>query len=153
LAPWPDPVKEVFQPGAWIVPDERPLSREVEAFLDTGDPPVYFGFGSMRAPRSHSDVIIETAHVLGRRAIVSRRWADLSVVAGDPDCLAVDEVNQQALFKRVAAVVHHGGAGTTTTASVSRLTPKSSFRIPTTKTTGQDESAISASEGRTDRAP
>lgn len=34
-----------------------------------------------------------------------------------PDCLAIGEVNQQALFKRVAAVVHHGGAGTTTAAA------------------------------------
>ena len=33
------------------------------------------------------------------------------------DCLAVGEVNQQALFRRVAAVVHDGGAGTTTTAT------------------------------------
>ena len=33
------------------------------------------------------------------------------------DCFAVGEVNQQALFRRVAAVVHHGGAGTTTTAT------------------------------------
>jgi vancomycin aglycone glucosyltransferase len=36
-----------------------------------------------------------------------------------PDCLAIGEVNQQALFKRVAAVVHHGGAGTTTMAALS----------------------------------
>jgi vancomycin aglycone glucosyltransferase len=34
-----------------------------------------------------------------------------------PDCLSIGEVNQQALFKRVAAVVHHGGAGTTTAAA------------------------------------
>jgi len=27
--------------------------------------------------------------------------------------LAIGEVNHQALFKRVAAIVHHGGAGTT----------------------------------------
>ncbi len=33
------------------------------------------------------------------------------------DCSAVGEVNQQALFGRVAAVAHHGGAGTTTTAA------------------------------------
>jgi vancomycin aglycone glucosyltransferase len=38
-------------------------------------------------------------------------------VDNEPDCLAVGEVNQQALFKRVAAVVHHGGAGTTTAAA------------------------------------
>src|SRR5262249_27017102 len=33
------------------------------------------------------------------------------------DCFTGGEVNQQALFGRVAAVVHHGGAGTTTTAT------------------------------------
>ncbi|MGH3658725.1 MAG: glycosyltransferase, partial [Micromonosporaceae bacterium] len=33
------------------------------------------------------------------------------------DCFVVAEVNQQALFARVAAVVHHGGAGTTTAAT------------------------------------
>jgi vancomycin aglycone glucosyltransferase len=32
-------------------------------------------------------------------------------------CFVVGEVNHQALFGRVAAVVHHGGAGTTTTAT------------------------------------
>jgi vancomycin aglycone glucosyltransferase len=33
------------------------------------------------------------------------------------DCFAIGEVNQQALFQRVDAVIHHGGAGTTTTAT------------------------------------
>ena len=64
-----------------------------------------------------SQVMIQSARALGRRAIVSRGWADLSLVDDEPDCLAIGEVNQQALFKRVAAVVHHGGAGTTTAAA------------------------------------
>ena len=81
-------------------------------------PPVYFGFGSMRAPRDLSKVMVQSARALGRRAIVSRGWADLSLVDNEPDCLAIGEVNQQALFKRVAAVVHHGGAGTTTAAAM-----------------------------------
>jgi vancomycin aglycone glucosyltransferase len=119
LAPWPDPADPaVFQPGAWILPDERPLSRKVEAFLDAGAPPVYFGFGSMGVPQDLSLVMVQTARALGRRAIVSRGWADLSPVDKDPGCLVIGEVNQQALFKRVAAVVHHGGAGTTTTAAL-----------------------------------
>ena len=119
LAPWPDPADQaVFQTGAWILPDERPLSPELETFLDAGEPPVYFGFGSMRAPQDLSQVMIQTARALGRRAIVSRGWADLSLVDNEPDCLAIGEVNQQALFKRVAAVVHHGGAGTTTAAAL-----------------------------------
>jgi len=108
----------VFQPGAWILPDERPLSSELETFLETREPPVFFGFGSMRAPQDLSQVMIQTARALGRRAIVSRGWADLSLVDDEPDCLAIGEVNQLALFKRVAAVVHHGGAGTTTTAAL-----------------------------------
>jgi len=119
LAPWPDPADQaVFQTGAWIMTDERPLSRELEAFLETGEPPVYFGFGSVRAPQGLSQVMIQSARALGRRLIVSRGWADLSLVHNEPDCLDTGEVNLQALFKRVAAVVHHGGAGTTTTAAL-----------------------------------
>ena len=119
LAPWPDPTDQaVFQTGAWILPDERPLSPELEAFLETGAPPVYFGFGSARAPQDLSQVMIQTARALGRRAILSRGWADLSLVDNAPDCLAIGEVNVQALFKRVAAIVHHGGAGTTTAAAL-----------------------------------
>jgi vancomycin aglycone glucosyltransferase len=118
LAPWPDPAdRAVLQTGAWILPDERPLSRELEVFLEAGEPPVYFGFGSIRALEGLSRVMIESARALGRRAIVSRGWADLSLVDDEPDCLAIGEVNQQALFKHVAAVVHHGGSGTTTTAA------------------------------------
>ena len=48
---------------------------------------------------------------------MSRGWAGLTLPDNEPDCLSVEEVNLQALFKRVAAVVHHGGAGTTTVAA------------------------------------
>ena len=115
LGPWPDPAAgTVFQTGAWILADESPLSPELEAFLDAGEPPVYFGFGSIRAPENLSGAMIESAQALGRRAILYRGWADLSLIDDAPDCLTIGDVNQQALFKRVAAVVHHGGAGTTT---------------------------------------
>jgi vancomycin aglycone glucosyltransferase len=114
LGPWPDPTdKSVFQTGAWIMKDERPLSPELEAFLEGGSPPIYFGFGSISAPENLGRVMIESARALGRRAILLRGWADLSLLDNESDCLSIGEVNQQALFKRVAAVVHHGGAGTT----------------------------------------
>ena len=103
--------------GAWILPDERPLPAELEAFLDAGTPPVYVGFGSMRAPKDIARVAIEAIRALGRRALVSRGWAGLALIDDRDDCFAVGEVNQQALFGRVAAVVHHGGAGTTTAAA------------------------------------
>lgn len=119
LAPWPDPADPaVFQTGAWILADERPLAPELEAFLASGEPPIYFGFGSIRAPEGLGRAMIESARALGRHAIVLRGWADLSLLDDAPDCLSIGEVNQHALFRRVAAVVHHGGAGTTTAAGL-----------------------------------
>jgi vancomycin aglycone glucosyltransferase len=118
LGPWQEsPDLDVVQTGAWILPDERPLPAELEAFLDAGTPPVYVGFGSMRAPTDVARVAIEAIRAQGRRALVARGWADLALIDDRDDCFAVGEVNQQALFGRVAAVVHHGGAGTTTTAA------------------------------------
>jgi len=114
LGPWPDPTDQsVFQTGAWFVKDEHPLDPELEAFLDAGEPPIYFGFGSISAPQGLSEAMIQSARALRRRAILLRGWADLTLVDNEPDCIAIGEVNHQALFKRVAAVVHHGGAGTT----------------------------------------
>ena len=119
LGPWPDPTdSRVFQTGAWILPDGRPLSRDLERFLESGDPPIYFGFGSTRAPEAAGPEMLQAARALGRRAIVSRGWFDDSLVENEPDCLSIGEVNMQALLPRVAAVVHHGGAGTTTAAAL-----------------------------------
>ncbi|WP_186630089.1 nucleotide disphospho-sugar-binding domain-containing protein [Rhodococcus sp. BP22] len=102
--------------GAWILPDTRPLSPEVEAFLDAGDPPVYVGFGSMIVEKDAAMTTIEAIRGHGRRVIVGRGWAGLDVT-DHRNCLAVGDCNLQALFPRVACVVHHGGAGTTTTAA------------------------------------
>ena len=114
LGPWPEPADDtVVQTGAWILPDERPLAPEIEAFLDAGAPPVYCGFGSIRAPEGLARAVIASGRALGRRVILSRGWAELELADDNAGCLAIGEVNQQALFKRVAAVVHHGGAGTT----------------------------------------
>ncbi|GIG90353.1 glycosyltransferase [Plantactinospora endophytica] len=124
LGPWPEPAdqqvfhRHVFQSGAWILPDERPLSPELEAFLDSGEPPVYFGFGSIRVQHDLGQVMVETARALGRRAVVARGWAELTLPDDGSDCIAVGEVNEQALFRRVAAVVHHGGSGTTTSTAL-----------------------------------
>jgi vancomycin aglycone glucosyltransferase len=118
LAPWQEPADlGVVQTGAWILPDGRPLPAGLEAFLEAGAPPVYVGFGSMRAPVDFARVAIEAVRAQGRRVLLSRGWAGLALPDGADDCFGVGEVNQQALFGRVAAVVHHGGAGTTTAAT------------------------------------
>lgn len=120
LDPWQEtPDLDVVQTGAWILPDVRQLPAELVAFLDAGTPPVYVGFGSMpmRGSTNAAPVAIEAIRAQGRRALVSRGWADLALIDDRDDCFVVGEINQQALFGRVAAVVHHGGAGTTTTAA------------------------------------
>lgn len=111
---------DVVQTGAWIMPDDRPLPADLVAFLEAGEPPVYVGFGSMQMTGAldAAVVAVEAIRAHGRRALVSRGWADLTLIDEKDDCFAVGEANHRALFRRVAAVVHHGGAGTTTTAAL-----------------------------------
>jgi vancomycin aglycone glucosyltransferase len=120
LSPWQATgLTDAVQTGAWILPDTRPLPAELEAFLGAGDPPVYVGFGSMamHAAEDPARTAIEAVRAHGRRVVVAQGWANLVLIDDRDDCFAVGEVNQQALFPRVVAVVHHGGAGTTTAAA------------------------------------
>jgi vancomycin aglycone glucosyltransferase len=118
LAPVPaTPGREIFQTGTWVLADDRPLSAEVDAFLEGGEPPILVGFGSMPAADDMSRHLIGAARAVGRRIIVSRGWADLDLIDNAPDCLALGDASYDRLFPRVAAVVHHGGAGTTAAAA------------------------------------
>ena len=117
LAPWPSTAElDVVQTGAWLMPDHRALSDELENFLDSGDPPILFGFGSILMPRTSGPTMIAGARALGYRAIVLRGWANLAPSNDSADWLSLGETNLQALLPRVAAIVHHGGSGTTTQA-------------------------------------
>jgi vancomycin aglycone glucosyltransferase len=94
-----------------------PLPAALEAFLARGEPPIFVGFGSMPAASDAARPLIAAARAVGRRILVSRGWADLELLDDAPDAAAVGDVNHDALFPRVAAVVHHGGAGTTAAAA------------------------------------
>lgn len=107
----------VTQTGAWLLSDSSPLPEAVEKFLAAGEPPLYFGFGSMVASAQAGPMLVEAARALGRRAIVSQGWAGLSFIDSRNDCVSIGDVNHERLFGRVAAVVHHGGAGTTIAAA------------------------------------
>ncbi|MFD4315598.1 glycosyltransferase [Streptomyces sp. NPDC058548] len=122
LSPWPESSGlDVVQTGAWIRPDDRPLPPGLVEFLDAGASPVYVGFGSTPmgadAAKKMARVAVEAIRARGRRVVVAHGWAGLDLIDDGDDCFAVGEVNQQALFTRVAAVVHHGSAGTTTMAA------------------------------------
>ncbi|GAA2670143.1 MULTISPECIES: glycosyltransferase [Actinosynnema] len=114
LGPWPPgQYLEVVQTGAWTTADESPLPAELAEFLTAGPPPVYVGFGSIGPAPGVARAAFEAGRALGHRVLVSRGWADLDLVDGRDDCLAIGHVNHQRLFGELAAVVHHGGAGTT----------------------------------------
>lgn len=120
LWPWePTDLCDAVQTGAWILPDDRPLPADLEAFIEGGAPPVYVGFGSIALPstRDAARTAIEAARARGRRVVLARGWVEAAPIDDRDDVLLVGDVNQQALFPRMAAVVHHGGAGTTTAAT------------------------------------
>jgi vancomycin aglycone glucosyltransferase len=121
LAPWKDLTDfDLVQTGAWILPDDRPLPDDLRSFLDAGSPPVYVGFGSMamRAAPDLGRIVLQAVRSQGRRVILGSGWADLGLGDAADDAFVIGEVNHQALFPRVAAVVHHGGAGTTHAAAI-----------------------------------
>jgi len=67
LGPWAETDLGVVQTGAWLLPDERPLSADLVEFLDAGAPPAYVGFGSMpmRAPQDVARAAIEAIRAQG----------------------------------------------------------------------------------------
>ena len=118
-AVWPRPADwppEAVLTGFWRLDtdgDYQPPD-ELAAFLAAGPPPVFVGFGSMtsRDPAAMARLVTRALRRAGQRGIVARGWAGLEVEAA-PDILAIPPVPYRWLFPRMAAVVHHGGAGTT----------------------------------------
>lgn len=120
LAPLPGDTRLRPQRIAYPHDVEAPaLPEKLAAFLDAGPPPVYFGFGSMTdaRPADTTRMLIEGATRSGFRALISRGWAGLAQEALPEGVMSVGGVSHERLFPRVAAIVHHGGAGTTTAAA------------------------------------
>jgi vancomycin aglycone glucosyltransferase len=121
LGPLPhDAPKGAMTTDAWVLEEPGALDARVEAFLQQGPAPIYIGFGSMIAPRAPELVVqaVAAARAIGRRAVIAGGWAALQahIKEGD-DVITLDNVPHSLIFPRVAAAVHHGGAGTTTAAA------------------------------------
>ncbi|KAL9612916.1 MAG: hypothetical protein Q9167_002499 [Letrouitia subvulpina] len=91
--------------------------KELEAFLNAGDMPIYIGFGSIVVddPDKMTELIFNAVKKSGQRALISKGWGGLGTGGlGKPEGIfLVDNVPHDWLFRRVTCVIHHGGAGTT----------------------------------------
>ncbi|MER5477198.1 glycosyltransferase [Streptomyces sp. NPDC002734] len=112
-----------WRPGLQVVgnwwphhePSER-LPAELEDFLCAGPPPVLVGFGSMASGHGErlSEIAARALRRAGLRGILQAGSAGLA--ADGDDVLTVRDLPHALLFPRLAAVVHHGGAGTSAAA-------------------------------------
>lgn len=102
--------------GYWTLPAPRSWSTppELEAFLAAGPAPVCIGFGSMSSadPVATARLVREAVRRAGVRAVLLSGWGGLHDGGGE-EVFVTDAVPHDWLYPRMAAVVHHGGAGTT----------------------------------------
>ena len=103
--------------GYWFLdpPADWTPPQTLVDFLQAGPPPVYVGFGSMsnRKPEETTDLIVKALDRTKQRAITQSGWSGLHTTDLPDSIFMLDAIPFAWLFPRVAAVVHHGGAGTT----------------------------------------
>jgi len=109
----------VMNSGYWFLEDEDNWhpSPELTQFLQDGKAPVYVGFGSLgnsADARHTTNMIISALQRSNQRGILATGWGGLSKLDEIPEGIFIlDKAPHSWLFPRMAAVVHHGGAGTT----------------------------------------
>ncbi|MGL4650264.1 MAG: glycosyltransferase, partial [Caldilineaceae bacterium] len=97
------------EPSGWQPP------ADLLAFLAAGPPPVYIGFGSMssRDPQEAGRIALEALARSGQRGVLATGWGGLKPESVPDSVHLISSIPHSWLFARMAAVVHHGGAGTT----------------------------------------
>ena len=87
----------------------------LEHFLNSGEPPVFIGLGSMPVPDplSASQLFCRAAHLAGVRLVLHTGWADLPALPEQEHVLQIGYTPYAWLFPHMRLVVHHGGSGTT----------------------------------------
>ena len=108
-----------FVTGYWQLP--APPTWEPPAdlvhFLEAGPPPIYIGFGSMSSkhPEDTAKLVLRALELSGQRGVISSGWGGMAPGQLPDSIFMVGSIPHDWLFPRMAAVVHHGGAGTTGT--------------------------------------
>ncbi|KAG6422344.1 hypothetical protein SASPL_118912 [Salvia splendens] len=85
-------------------------------WLKAGPKPIYIGFGSLPVvePEKMTKIIIDALEITKQRGIINKGWGGLGNLAEEKDfAYLLDNCPHDWLFLQCAAVVHHGGAGTT----------------------------------------
>jgi sterol 3beta-glucosyltransferase len=117
IPPPPDWDPDIHVTGYWFLDaaDDWTPPPALAEFLRAGPPPVYIGFGSMsnRDPAAIAKLVLEALALARQRAILLSGWGGIGKGDLPNSVFAVEGVPFAWLFPRVAAVVHHGGAGTT----------------------------------------
>lgn len=103
--------------GYWFLDrpvDWTPPARVID-FLRDGPPPVYIGLGSMANgdPARFTEMALAALRRSGQRGMLLSGWAGLGQADLPDEVCLIDDVPHDWLFPQMAAVVHHGGAGTT----------------------------------------
>lgn len=111
---WPPNVQITGFP--FLDPVGEPLDPELERFVRDGEPPLVFTLGSsaVRVAGEFYVVAARAAQKLNQRAVLVAGSGATPLKAHlPPTIVAVEWASYPALFSRAAAVVHHGGVGTT----------------------------------------
>ena len=120
---WPD---RIHVTGFWFSdppPGWTPPS-DLVAFLESGPPPVYVGFGSMPSGSAEDTLklILKALELSRQRGVLLSGWAGIGEDRKLPEyAFGVESVPHSWLFPRMSAVVHHGGAGDSHINSPARL--------------------------------
>ncbi|MGV0607714.1 glycosyltransferase [Mycolicibacterium sp. XJ1904] len=101
--------------GALTVAQPTPSDAEIQAWVDDGTPPIFFGFGStpVKSPADTLAMISDACSQLGERALVCAAETDFGDMSRFENLKVVGAANYAAVFPSCRAVVHHGGGGTT----------------------------------------
>lgn len=99
----------------WQAVEDPELEKELLAFTEGALVPV-ITFGSVAFDDVHG-IMSRFLHRWpeGRKVILQRGWAGLSVELARPYIKIVDKMSHDQLFRHASCVIHHGGAGTTAT--------------------------------------
>jgi sterol 3beta-glucosyltransferase len=101
--------------GYWFLEQTWQPPADLVRFLEAGDAPVYVGFGSMVGTDAEEKgrIVLEALRRSGQRGVIASGWGGLKLQNVPDNVFLLKEAPHDWLFPRMAAVVHHGGAGTT----------------------------------------